>query len=126
MIETLAVYLSVLALFSAAWSLLLVVLNKPLTLDTGLTLGLAFGVVLLELGLVVQAVIGIVELVGLDREISGVTFVGYLLGPVLVLALAAFWSIAERSRWGASVLAVGCLSVPVMLLRLYQVWQGHA
>jgi hypothetical protein len=35
------------------------------------------------------------------------------------------WAVGERSRWGASVLAVGCLSVPVMILRLAQIWAGH-
>ncbi|CCH34634.1 hypothetical protein ABZ816_30270 [Actinosynnema sp. NPDC047251] len=126
MIDSLAVALTVLALVAAAWAVLLVVLDKPLTLETKLTLGVAGLVVLLEVGLLAQAVVGIVKLAGLDREISGATFVGYLLGPVLVLPLAGFWSIAERSRWGASVLAVGCLSVPVMIVRLNQVWLGHA
>jgi hypothetical protein len=126
MIDFLATALIVLALVCAAWALLLVVLDKPLTLDTGLTLGIAGAVVLLELGLLVQAVIGVVKLVGLDREISSATFVGYLIGPVIVLPLAGFWALAERSRWGAAVLVVGCLSVPVMVLRLQQVWAGHA
>ncbi|MFI9815379.1 hypothetical protein [Saccharothrix variisporea] len=126
MIDFLPTALIVLALVCAAWALLLAVLDKPLTLDTGLTLGIAGAVVLLELGLLVQAVIGVVKLVGLDREISSATFVGYLVGPVVVLPLAGFWAIAERSRWGAAVLVVGCLSVPVMILRLQQIWAGHA
>ncbi len=126
MIDSLAVALTVLALVAAAWAVLLVVLDKPLTLETKLTLGVAGVVVLLEVGLLAQAVIGVVKLIGLDREISGPTFVGYLVGPVLVLPLAGFWALAERSRWGAAVLVVGCLSVPVMILRLQQVWSGHA
>ncbi|MBW4716393.1 hypothetical protein KZQ38_04415 [Saccharothrix sp. SC076] len=126
MIDSLAVALTVLALVAAAWSVLLAILDKPLTLETGATLGLAGAVALLELGLLAQAVIGVVRLIGLDREIHGPTFVGYLVAPVVVLPLAGFWSIAERSRWGASVLAVGCLSVPVLVLRLQQVWSGHA
>ncbi|NUT96274.1 MAG: hypothetical protein HOY78_30035 [Saccharothrix sp.] len=126
MIDFLATALIVLALVCAAWALLLAVLDKPLTLETGLTLGIAGAVALLELGLLVQAVIGVVRLVGLDREISSATFVGYLIGPVVVLPLAGFWAVAERSRWGAAVLVVGCLSVPVMILRLQQIWAGHA
>ncbi|QTR06312.1 hypothetical protein J7S33_20620 [Saccharothrix algeriensis] len=125
MIDSLAVALAVLALVAAAWAVLLMVLDKPLTLETKLTLGIAGLVVLLEVGLLVQAVIGVVKLIGLVRGISGPPFVGYLVGPVLLLPLAGFWSLAERSRWGAGVLAVGCFSVPVMLLRLQQVWVGH-
>ncbi|MEJ2858033.1 MULTISPECIES: hypothetical protein [unclassified Saccharothrix] len=126
MIDILPLALTVLALVCAAWALLLAVLNKPLTLETGLTLGIAGAVVLLELGLLAQAVIGVVQLIGLDRDIASATFVGYLVGPVVVLPLAGFWAIAERSRWGAAVLVVGCLSVPVMILRLQQIWAGHA
>lgn len=126
MIDSLALALTVAALVAAAWALLLVALNKPLTLDTKLTLGIAGLALLLELGLLVQAVIGIVRLVGTDRELSGATFVGYLVGPLVVLPLAGLWAVAERSRWGASVLAVGFLSVPVMILRLQQIWAGHA
>ncbi|WP_309111164.1 hypothetical protein [Saccharothrix sp.] len=125
MIDSLSVALTAVALVAAAWSVLLVALNKPLTLETWLTLGVAGLVVLLEVGLLAQAAIGVAQLVGTDRELSGPTFVGYLLGPVLVLPLAALWAVAERSRWGASVLAVGCLSVPVMVLRLTQIWAGH-
>ncbi|XVV02805.1 hypothetical protein ACQPW3_36500 [Actinosynnema sp. CA-248983] len=126
MIDFLATALIVLALVCAAWALLLAVLDKPLTLDTKLTLGIAGAVVLLEVGLLVQAVIGVVKLIGLDRDIASATFVGYLIGPVVVLPLAGFWAIAERSRWGAAVLVVGCLSVPVMIVRLQQIWAGHA
>ncbi|WP_309113606.1 hypothetical protein [Saccharothrix sp.] len=126
MIDFLATALIVLALVCAAWALLLAVLDKPLTLDTKLTLGIAGAVVLLEFGLLVQAVIGVVKLIGLDRDIASATFVGYLIGPVVVLPLAGFWAIAERSRWGAAVLVVGCLSVPVMIVRLQQIWAGHA
>ncbi|RKT57327.1 hypothetical protein [Saccharothrix australiensis] len=125
MIDSLAVALTVPALVVAVWAVLLAVLDKPLTLDTKPTLGIAGAVLLLEVGLLAQAVVGVVRLVGLDRDISGPTFVGYLFGPVLVLPLAGFWALAERSRWGAAVLAVGCLSVPVMIVRAQQVWAGH-
>ncbi|WP_433272572.1 hypothetical protein ACQPZF_16725 [Actinosynnema sp. CS-041913] len=125
MIDSLAVALTVAALVAAAWSLLLVMLDKPLTLDTKLTLGVAGLVALVEVGLLTQAVVGVVRLIATDREVSGATFVGYLVGPVVVLPLAGLWAVAERSRWGASVLAVGCLSVPVMIVRLQQIWTGH-
>ncbi|WP_433264956.1 hypothetical protein ACQPZF_36580 [Actinosynnema sp. CS-041913] len=125
MIDSLAIALTTLALATAAWALLLAVLNKPLTLETKLTLGIAGAVVLLEAGLLTQAVIGFIKLAGEDRDIEGPTFIGYLLGPVLVLPLTAFWALAERSRWGAAVLTVGCLSIPVMILRLNQIWAGH-
>ncbi|HEU5475093.1 MAG TPA: hypothetical protein VFV67_30990 [Actinophytocola sp.] len=104
------------ALGGAAWSLLLVVRDKP---PGAATLGL---LALLELGLLVQAVIGIGKLIGTDQDVSGASFVGYLIGSLLILPAAAFWALAERSRWGTTVLVVGCLVVPVMIVRLNQIW----
>ncbi|MEV8442042.1 hypothetical protein AB0425_32080 [Actinosynnema sp. NPDC051121] len=125
MIHVLATALTVVALAAAAWALVLAVLDHPITLRTKPTLGLAGVVVLLEAGLLVQAVIGVVAMLGSDRGLDRATFVGYLAGVAVVLPLGAVWSVAERSRWGAGVLTVTCLSVPVMILRLNQLWAGH-
>ncbi|GAB2957703.1 hypothetical protein [Saccharothrix stipae] len=125
MIEVLATALTVVALAAAAWALVLAVLDHPITLRTKPTLGLAGVVLLLEAGLLVQAAAGVVAMLGSDRELDRATFVGYLVGVAVVLPLGAVWSVAERSRWGAGVLTVTCLSVPVMILRLNQLWAGH-
>ncbi|MEU4447087.1 hypothetical protein AB0K14_19855 [Actinosynnema sp. NPDC050801] len=125
MIEVLATALTVVALAAAAWALVLAVLDHPITLRTKPTLGLAGVVLLLEAGLLVQAAVGVVAMLGSDRELDRATFVGYLIGVAVVLPLGAVWSVAERSRWGAGVLTVTCLSVPVMILRLNQLWAGH-
>ncbi|NUT54317.1 MAG: hypothetical protein HOV94_44560 [Saccharothrix sp.] len=125
MIQVLATAVTVVAVAAAVWSLVLAVLDHPITLRTKPTLWLGALVVLLEAALVAQAVIGVVALLGTDRELDRATFVGYLLGVAVVLPLGAVWSVAERSRWGAGVLAVTCLSVPVMVLRLDQLWGGH-
>ncbi|NUT49100.1 MAG: hypothetical protein HOV94_17595 [Saccharothrix sp.] len=123
MIQVLATALTVVALVEAAWSLVLVVANRPITLATKPTLGLAAVVVLLEAGLLVQAVAAVVALLTADRGGLDVpTFVGYLVAVVAVLPAGAFWAVGDRSRWGAGVLAVACLSVPVMILRLNQLW----
>ncbi|MBB5802329.1 hypothetical protein F4560_002097 [Saccharothrix ecbatanensis] len=125
MIQVLATALTVVALVAAAWSLGLAVLDRPITLRTKPTLWLAAVVLLLEVGLLVQAVAGVVAMLGADRELDRATFVGYLIGAAVVLPLGAVWSVAERSRWGAGVLTITCLSVPVMILRLNQLWAGH-
>ncbi|ROP35484.1 hypothetical protein [Saccharothrix texasensis] len=125
MIQVLATALTVVALAAAAWALALAVLDHPITLRTKPTLGLAAVVLLLEAGLLAQAVVGAVAVLGSDRELDRATFLGYLVGVAVVLPLGAVWSVAERSRWGAGVLAVTCLSVPVMILRLDQLWAGR-
>ena len=119
MISVLATALILAALVVAAWSLGLVILNRPVN---DVTLGL---LALLELALLAQAVLGIVNLAGTDRDVSGVTFVGYLIGSLVILPLATFWSLAERTRWGTAVLIIGCLVIPVTIARLNQIWD-HA
>jgi hypothetical protein len=126
MIDVLPTVLTVLALAAAAWSLLLIALNKPLLPLTKLSWTLVAGLAVLEVGLLVQAVIGVVALLGADRDIERWSFVGYLLGPVVILPVAVVWSAAERTRWSAGVLVVACLSAPVMIVRLGQIWAGHA
>jgi hypothetical protein len=80
----------------------------------------ALGVV--EVVLLAQLVVGIVQLVGTDRNVSGVLFIGYLIGSLIVLPLGALWALAESSRWGAGALAIACLVIPVLELRMYEIW----
>ncbi|OLF11567.1 hypothetical protein BLA60_11470 [Actinophytocola xinjiangensis] len=124
--DVLATTLTYVSLAAALWALVLAIAGQPTRPDRWYGVGVLGVVALLELGLVVQAVGGIVALFVTERELDGFSFVGYLVGPVLVLALAAFWALAEKTRWGPAVLVVGCLAVPVMLLRLQQVWDAHA
>lgn len=125
MIDVLATVLTYYALGAAVWALLLVVANRPLDLNRPLSLALVGATLLLELGLLAQAVVGVVKMITDDRDVEVLSFVGYLVGPVLVVPLAAAWALAERTRWGAGVLVVGFLAVPVMILRLRQIWDGH-
>jgi uncharacterized membrane protein YGL010W len=76
----------------------------------------------IEVALVGQLVVGIVQLVGTDREVSGPFFVGYLIGSLIILPLGALWALAEKSRWGAGALAIACLVMPVLELRLHDLW----
>ncbi|MFE2755304.1 hypothetical protein ACFXGA_25205 [Actinosynnema sp. NPDC059335] len=126
MISLLASALTVVALVAALWSLVLVITDRPVTLATKPTLGLAAVVVLLEVGLLAQAVVATALVLGGDRgDLDLPTFFGYLLASVAVLPVGAFWALGDRSRWGAGVLAVACVSVPVMILRLNQLWTSH-
>jgi hypothetical protein len=118
--------LTVLSLLCVVWSLVLIAANKPLLPLTGAKRGLVGLLVALEVGLLIQAVVGVVRMLDLDREIDRLSFVAYLAGPPLILPVAVVWSAAERTRWSAGVLAVACFSVPVMVLRLGRIWAGHA
>ena len=75
---------------------------------------------LLEAGLVVQAVVGIAQLIGGSGD-PGVTFVGYLLAVLVILPLGLLWSLGERSRGATAVLIVALLTVAFLVLRLVQI-----
>lgn len=79
---------------------------------------------LIELGLVAQLVVGIVKAAGAPSYVSVPTYVGYLVGALLVPPAAWLWSQAERSRGGLAVLLVALVVVPFLFLRLHQVWTG--
>lgn len=81
--------------------------------------------ILVEAGLLVLAVLGFVNLGSTARAVDGVTFGAYLIGSLVVLPLAVLWARAERSRWGVGVLVVALLVVPVLIVRLNQIWQPN-
>jgi hypothetical protein len=76
----------------------------------------------IEVVLVSQLVVGIVQLANTERNVSGVLFLAYLVGALIVLPVGALWALAESSRWGAGALAIACLVMPVLELRLYEIW----
>jgi hypothetical protein len=125
MIDVLATALIFFALGVAAWALVLIVFNRPFDLRRPHGQALAGAVLLLTVTLLVQAVAGVTTMASDERDIEELSFIGYLFGPVLILPSAAVWAAAEKSRWGPSVLIIGCLAIPVMIVRLRQIWDGH-
>lgn len=116
MVDLLANALIGAALVLAAVTAVLAYLRRPTPRLLGiLALGLAVAVG-------VQAVIAVVLLLGGDRPGELGTFIGYLLSSVLVLPAAMLWARAEPGRWGNGVLAVGCLTLAVVIVRLGQLW----
>ncbi|MFF5208295.1 hypothetical protein [Streptosporangium sp. NPDC000396] len=90
----------------------------------GTVLLVALGV--LELGLLVQAGFVIAGMIRGEGPDETATLIGYLAGTLVIPPAAAFLGLAERSRWGAVVIAVGSFAVCVMVGRLLQIWQGTA
>lgn len=77
---------------------------------------------LLEVVLVVQLVVGVALLITESPDISVATFVGYLLGCLLLPPVAVWWARGEPSRSGTAVLVVLGVTVPFLVLRMQQVW----
>jgi hypothetical protein len=80
---------------------------------------------LLEIGLVAQLVVGLVMVFDDHRGVSVASYVGYLIGALVVLPLAAGWAWAERSRSGTAVLLVAVVVLPVLFVRLHDIWAAH-
>ena len=80
---------------------------------------------ILELGVLFYVVVRVVDLVGGHKPHSMLLAVAYLVGILLVMPVAVALGIAERSKWGPVVVAVGALVVCVLFARIDQVWQPH-
>jgi hypothetical protein len=126
MVTQLSAVLTTLTLLAALWALLKVVLDRPLLLERREDQVLLGSVALVELLLLAQAVVGFVLLATTDREVAGVTFGAYLVGLPLILPIAVWWALGDRSRAGAGVLIVGLVTVPAMILRMHQIWDTSA
>ena len=84
-----------------------------------------YGLVVLEVGLVVQLVWGLVKVFGDHDGVEVGAYVGYLVGALFILPAAFLWSAAEKSRSGTAVVLVGVLVIPVLCLRLHDLWASH-
>lgn len=116
--NVLATVIIVVALLAAAYALVTALRDRPMGAGHLVALGV------LEALLVAQAVVGFVKLSGDGGPDSPATFVGYLLGALLIPAAGAGWGLLERTRWGPGVIVVAALAVAVMIVRLDQLWSG--
>ncbi len=113
-----AAAIMIVALALAAWTFVLVAANRRPNLPL-----LGAGAVL-EVLLVGFLIGGIVQMVGSHHEFAHAEFVGYLLACVVIPPAGVIWGLGERSRAGTAVIAVAFLIMPVMVLRVQQVWAG--
>lgn len=78
-----------------------------------------------EVLLLVQAAVAIVLLIQGGQIVgSAGVFIAYLVGTVAALPLTLLWGLGEPSRWTLVALAVACLVVAVLVVRLDQIWAG--
>lgn len=80
------------------------------------------GVVLLQLVVLALATVAVLDLVGGARILEPTTFIGYLITTVSLPATGWILARMEPTRWGSVTLGVALLVVPVLVLRLQQVW----
>ena len=118
MLDVLAYVVIAASLAYAAWCLYAVVRNQtprePHVIGAGVV----------ELMLLVQFVVAVIMLAVEGSPDQLGVFIAYLVVSLLVLPLGLFWALAEKSRWGTAVLLVAALAVPVVVIRLQQLWDG--
>jgi hypothetical protein len=117
-IDSLATGIITASLVFAGWSLVGVVRDRPPD-----RLQLA-GVVLVELGLLVQEAVAVNRMVQGDRPAEMALFVGYLVASLVILPLGAWLGLLERTRWGTAIIGFAFLVVPVLVVRLQRIWEG--
>jgi hypothetical protein len=118
--ESLGTAVTVAALALAAWCAVPAVRNRAIGVSHWSGLGAVEALV------VAEAVAGIIHLAGGAHPRQYVTFIGYLVAFLIVLPLAGLLARLEPTRWGAVIVTVGALVLPVLVIRLNQLWAGGA
>lgn len=79
----------------------------------------------IEASLLVQLAVSVgIVVAGSQAALSTIEFFGYLLVALLVPLAGAAWALMERTRWSTVILGATALTVSVMLLRMWQIWDG--
>lgn len=118
MVDPVAYLVIAASLAYAVWCLYAVIRNQtprePHVIGAGVV----------ELLLLVQLIVAIIMLAveGAPDDLG--VFIAYLVVSLVVVPLGLFWALAEKSRWGTGVLLVATLAVPVIVVRLQQIWAG--
>ncbi|MGU3436149.1 hypothetical protein ACNHUS_24420 [Actinomycetes bacterium M1A6_2h] len=126
MFTPVTVALYALTLIAAVWALVKLIGNKPFLLKTTSDQWLFRLIVVTEIVVVAQAVIGFATMFTSDRDIHRLTFSAYLVGLLFILPAGTWWALGDRSRGGTGVLIVANLTLAAMVLRLTNIWDGYA
>jgi hypothetical protein len=102
----------------AVWALVHLVINRPISR------ALHVSQLVLAALFVVLAVGGIYQMLGTDREFARLEFVGYLIMCPMIPIGSWWWTRGDRTRIGAAVVVVVGLVMPVLVVRIQQVWAG--
>lgn len=80
-------------------------------------------VLLVEILLLAQLVVALVApAAGNNPSGNPLEFYTYLISAIILLPLAGFWGLVERTKWSTLVLGVAALAVAVMVVRMLQIW----
>ena len=118
--DTLSTVVIALSLVLALAAAVLAVLDKKLPN------WLVAGLVLLELLLIALAIVTVVAWATGTTPTEPAVYAAYLMAVLLTPPAAWWWARNEPSRWGPAAIALLMLMLPVLVVRLTQVWTGNA
>lgn len=105
-----------LAIISTGWGVVTAIANKaPGNAQI-------YGAALLELAVLAQSIVATVFLISGSRPAELATTIGYLIGIAVLVPLAVFWALMDRSRFSGLVMSVAGAAVAAMTLRLLVLW----
>lgn len=106
----------VFSLLLAAWTGIEAIRGRALSRPVVIAAGV------LEALLVVFLVGGIIQMIGSDAPFSRFVVLAYLVGLVLIPPLGLLWAWEEKSRTASVVALIVFLVIPIMVVRVQQVW----
>lgn len=77
---------------------------------------------LATLAVLVQSVVGFVSIATGNGPAELAVGLGYLIGIIVLMPAAIWWSVADRSRFSGLVMTVAGIGIVVMSLRLLELW----
>jgi hypothetical protein len=120
-LDGIAIAATVCALATAVWAFVETARHRPPTRPLFVALAVVAALVAVHVVGVVVRLIGGGGPTGAGHL---ATLIGYLLATVLVAPVGALLARLEPTRWGSALIGVACLVVPILLLRIGQVWHG--
>ena len=116
MVDWLTMTVQMVSLAMAGWCLVSTFRDQPMVVPHLVGMGVLW---LLVLG---QVVVSATAMISGDMPAEPVMFVSYLATVALLPPACAVWGFMERSKWGPAVIAFACLILPVLFVRLEQLW----
>ena len=113
-----ATLIIVVSLVVAAWSAVHLIINRPISRP------LRASMLVVAALFLVFAIGGIAQMLTSDRDFARLEFVGYLLLSPTIPVGAWWWVRGDTSRAASAILLVVALVMPVLVVRIQQVWAG--
>lgn len=100
----------------ALWALVHIIINRPMSR------GLHASQLVIAVLFVVLAVGGIAQMISTQPNIPRAEFVGYLLLSPIIPIGSWWWTRGDDTRIGSAIVFVVGLVMPILVIRIQQVW----